>query len=779
MSIEYSPFKVAVIEKVLENENNSTRFELFANAVVSAIEGGAKVLSTSASWDNNRDGVGYGSAAGLYVCTSLRDDIDSKATDDLEGLTQKTQGIKRVYVCLSHPLSEHRRSKLEGQLSALIDSKFPITCLGGNQIAEIAAKSGELPELYYGSEIADIVRVLTAQPSDGAQLRGLRLALIASSADDSDSIRKATYAAGLLDVLSEHKSLTAASCAKAFSESLRLHRSIAAETCRLHLNVLVASGLVGSDGTSYWITESGKSDATSRKSAAAGRLLQLKASIKGEIEESLRTPIVDDEFHRVWLILEDKLTQYFLTRGEEIVSEIASLMSNDGGTAEVDTGKSSSLTFLDDLAEAVAAAVTTAERKSEFNTAIRDIFSDRLGPAAEWLIRVAASFVSAAAMGLEHQSAEAVASLLKKTSIVLDTDVLLSLVGIDEPEHQGVKSLVTRWKELTGKVFVAEPVLEEFARHAHIAEVEFDHVQHLLPGTPEDRLILFKNVFVRAFGNLVAQGSARRNQWKTYIGQFRGAHVYDWSAALTTLVYDHGLEKLAPRSLKEAALEDQVRKYLVSLADESRSQTPYAQDKARRDAQLYAAIAHHLKSIRALDPAANCVLVSSARRLSIAEERFKIAADYQIVSTISSMLYLISLMPGVSLGLSAMKSFLFEGYRPGLSSELERTLLRMVRASKERELAFAQRGVLMKTVRDRFVRDAHEKGLRAPVERLIANAETEALAPENQQRTLAILAEALDKVGASNRVERENAELRRKNAELERELARRTRKGKA
>ena len=777
MPYEYSPFMVAVIEKVLELENNDARFERFANSIVSQVEGGAKILSTSSSWDLGRDGFGVGKASGIYVCSSLRDDIDQKTLADIERITGTTQHINRLYFCLSNRVSEHSRSKFEAQLASEVDAKFPITCLGANHIADIAAKAPELAEEFYGAEIADIVRVLTAKQSDSAQLRGLRLALIASSADDSDSIRKATYAAGLLDVLSDGHRMTSSSCAKALSDSLRLHRTIAGETCKIHLDVLVASGLAQSDGVSYWITTAGTQDVAERHYAAAGRLLQLKAAIKREIEESIRLPILDEEFHRIWLVLEDNLTRYFLTRGEEIVSEIAALIDDETAPQSKEAnGRSTSLTFLDELADAVASAVTTQERKAELSIAVRDIFSDRLGPAAEWLVRVAASFVSAAAMGLEHQSAEAVADILKKTSIVLDTDVLLSLVGEDEPEHQGVVSLVARWKGLTGKVFVAEPVLEEFARHANIAQVEFDHVQHLLPGTPEDRLVLFKNVFVRSFGGLIEAGKARKIQWKSFIEQFRGSTVYDWQPALKTLVYDYGLEKLAPRSSAEAQLEDQVKRYLVSLAEESRTQTPYAHDKARRDAQLYAAIAHHLKAARSVDPAANCVLVSSARRLATVESRFKIASDYQIVSSISAMLYLVSLMPGVTLGLSAMKSFLFEGYRPGLSSELERTLLRMVRASKERDLAFAQRGVLMKTIRDRFVKDAHEKGLKGPAQRLLESAEQQALEPENQVRTLEILTEALDKVGATHRVERENTELRRRNAELERELARRTRK---
>jgi hypothetical protein len=142
-----------------------------------------------------------------------------------------------------------------------------------------------------------------------------------------------------------------------------------------------------------------------------------------------------------------------------------------------------------------------------------------------------------------------------------------------------------------------------------------------------------------------------------------------------------------------------------------------------------------------------------------------------MVASISAMLYLISLLPGVSLGMSAMKAFLFEGYRPSLSSDLERTLLRMVRGSKDRELPFAKRGVLMDAVREKMLKDAHEKGIRGADRNVVEAAEAAAMTPANQPRTLEILSEALDKVGASHRLERENAELRARNRELEARLS--------
>jgi hypothetical protein len=59
-----------LIVSALANESFSSRFEEYANSVVSAIEGGVVVVSTSTTWDLGRDGRGL-QGSGIFVCASL------------------------------------------------------------------------------------------------------------------------------------------------------------------------------------------------------------------------------------------------------------------------------------------------------------------------------------------------------------------------------------------------------------------------------------------------------------------------------------------------------------------------------------------------------------------------------------------------------------------------------------------------------------------------------------------------------------------------------------
>lgn len=329
-----------------------------------------------------------------------------------------------------------------------------------------------------------------------------------------------------------------------------------------------------------------------------------------------------------------------------------------------------------------------------------------------------------------------------------------------------------------GRILIAEPVLEEVSRHAYIAQVDFDHVVHLLPGTPEDRLHLIGNVFVRAFGELVSEGKAKISHWRSYIAQFRGASQYEWANIFSVLEANYSIEKLPARSLEEASLEKSVREFLLSQAVARADRgpvTPFAQDKARRDAQLYAALVHYVATLRRMDPGATCLLVSSARRLAVTEEKFHGSGEAQLVVSIGALLHLLSLLPEVSLGLSAMKAFLFDEYRHNFSSDLERTLMRMVSASSERSIKFAKRGLLMRSVRDHVLKDATEKGLYGSEARLMKNFERQGFTPKNQASTMELLSAALDKAGVQRRSELEKAALEAKIRELEAKLERKNR----
>lgn len=282
---------------------------------------------------------------------------------------------------------------------------------------------------------------------------------------------------------------------------------------------------------------------------------------------------------------------------------------------------------------------------------------------------------------------------------------------------------------------------------------------------------MVSNAFVRTFAELVERGALKVNQWKSYIEQFAGGSDYDWNPVYQTLSADFGIDRLPKRDLASAAFEAQVMAHLVHQAQSKLTQDPYAEDKARRDATLYVAVLDHLTKLKEHDPASACIVVSSAKRLQEVEQEFKRTGEPQLVVSVGAALYMIALLPDVQLGLTAMKSFLFDEQRYRFSSDLERNLLRLVRGTAQVALPQAKRGVLMRVLRQKLVKDASERGER-PTEQSVRRLEREAMIGANEKRTMTLLSEALEEVGLGTREKGEVQQLRKRIAELESQLER-------
>jgi len=759
--------ELTVSQLVLEIESNAYRFECFCREAVSIIEGGAIILSTSRSWDLGRDGVGTGTARGVYVCVTLRDDVDGKALDDITRLMATTPSIKRVYFCSSKKLSENTLSLLEQQLATELDATFEIKCLGASQLLDTVTGSPGILERHYGGDLKAALKAISPDQSDDGDLNGLHLALIAAAGDTSVKIRQDLYSGALLEVLNDGTPRTAVGCAKKIAERLHLARSISESALKPHLDRLVEDGSLSLQSNLYAITAPGVARWTALQTSAADHILKGRRAIRIAYETSLGENLSDPDFNKIFDILEDYLTAHFHRRGAAIVAEVAGLLDEP---EQLELKLESQLSFLEELAQTIANTSQHPQRRQELQQATQDLFHDRTSLATEWLVRVCASYVACCALGLEQSVANALNRLISKTALILDTDVLLSLLGTGEPEHQGVETIVRLWRASGGRIFVGEPVLEEAAYHAHIASLDYEQVRHLVPGTPDDRLRLIENVFVRSFAELLATGTAKRKQWGRYISQFRGATPYDWSTLYSYLQSEYSIQQLPPKVSELDQLEADVRTFMVGLATQAGHSGKAAADKARRDASLYVQIVHFLQGTRATDPGSAALLVSSARRLARAEEKFRRSGEAQIVVPISVALYLVSLAPNVTLGIPAMKAFLFEERRPGFSSDLERSVLRMVRTSTEISMPWAKRGVLMREVRDRIIQDAKRQGLPHATETDARELERKALAESERSRTIQVLGQALDKVVVTTRQEEEVRRLRAEVERLQREL---------
>lgn len=762
-----NPIEITVSQAAIIQDTNDARFENFSRDAIAILEGGARIFSTSASWDLGRDGVGAGKARGIYVCASLRDDIDQKALSDLSRLTKTTRAIERVYFCSSQRLTEHRITLLEAQLAGETDRRFPITVLGASQLSEAVAANPDVLERYYAAEIKGALRAISSDPSDESEVQGLRLALVAAAGDSSSEIRQALYHGGLLSVMSDGVPRTASGCAKALSDSLHLHHVISDASVRPQLEQLVQAKYLTTHERGFFITESGLQRSNELHVQAADRFLGGRLAVRKAIEDAIGEPLDEDSYSRIWAVFEERVAAHFHARGVAMVAEVSALL--DEAPQDSIPAAQPGLSFLSELATAVAHTATHPQRRSELHQAVVDLFSDRTSVATDWLVRVSASFVACCALGLEHSTGEALARLFARTALVMDTDVVLSLLGEGEPEHPAVFTIVSKWTKFGGKVLASEPVLEEVAYHAHIAQHDFEQVRHLLPGSSEDRLHIVENVFVRSFAEHMATSGARIGHWGRFIAQYVGSASYNWDRVMSHLRAEHSVGTLPHRTAEYEPLEQSVRSFLIRSAEQRGYVGKTVTDMASRDARLYAQMVQYLQSIRATDPGATCLLVSSAQRLAETEDRFHESGEQQMVVSISTVLQLLSLVPQVSLGLSAMKAFLFEERRPGFSSDLERTILRLVRTSGEFSMPWAKRGALMREVRDRLVDDARKEGRQLPTDTNTNSLERAALEDQNRPRMIQILAASLDKVAVRTRLEDENARLRKQLSALQKE----------
>lgn len=768
-----SDFLANVDEIVISADTNPARFERFCVNVLTAVEGGSPVVATSVVWDLGRDGRGIGPANHLFVCTSLRDDVDVKAIEDIERLVQTTRNIRTLYFCSSQSLTEHRCEKIAAGLCEYLKPDVTVNVLGSKQLAELGRRY-EVIDRAYGSEIKDILSRLSGDQSKSEELQGLRLALLSTGAEDSIQIREQVYRNGLLDVLSDGHARTSDKLAIDLSSVLRLGRSLDPACLIPYLSTLTSENLVDKAANGvYSINSLGVESLENAKAAGASSFVEGRNSIRKILEEAVGTPILDDDFLRIWTVFEDRLAFYLQSRGEQIVAEVTTLFgeATEGAVGNSEVERGSSLSFLEELADAVAASVRHSERQEVVRQAVKDMFSDRSGDAAKWLVTVCASFITACTLGLEYRSGEVVRALMRRISLVLDTDVVLSLLGEGEPEHEAVELIVKKWRENRGQVLIGTPVLQEAAYHAYIAQNDFEQVKLKLPGNEDYRLRLIENAFVRSFAHMMASRDVRLPHWRNYIFQFRGGSEYDHANLFQYLVAEYGLGKLPDRDAIKSSEVEAVKAFILDLVEAQKLRVgKNERDKAARDAELYVALVAHLARLREADPDAGCLLISSARRIAAVDAHFEMSGEARLVISISSALYLVSTLPTVSLGLSALKSFLFDERRQKFSSEFERTVLRMVSSSKEHSaFVFSRRGLLVRELKNRLVSRAEMVGGIAN-HRDEAEVERNSLKAENRESFVEALAASLDAVSTNTRTDKRLQDALRELAETKRQL---------
>jgi hypothetical protein len=770
------PLPLGVARAVIADEAYPLRFEQFAASLASRIEGGTRIVTTSSNYDQTRDGVPVGAGPRAYLCCSLTDEVDDKVEADAKKLGKSTKGIERLYFCLSQKLTERAEDRLAATVAKLAGCAGRVTVLGREKLAGFASQYDDILRHHYPAEVKAALQAL-ADGASGSELeQSLRLALSVAGTDDAAGIREGVWASAIRLVLADGVSRTAAELAAHLSNHLKLSAVLRADVLRIHVNEQISHGLVtaGAAGT-FALSDKGRAAFAEDEERVAANVLQGRTAFRRAVEQALRQALTDSQANDMWLAIQDALAMLLYQRGHEILglmapvfgSAVASSSGDDGGPSGPPSTPSPALLrvpvhkdIVGPIADAAASSFTLKEQGEEVHTAVSDLLHSGDGEAVDWLTRSCFAFVCACSLGLEVRTQAALESIIERTAIVLDTDVVLSLLSIDESAHDSVEVLTKQWREYGGQVLVTKEVLSEVAHHAWIAQVDLDYVADLWPASHLDRQVLSKNAFVRGFGRLLElKQGVKPSHWSRWIRQFKGKSKEDLAAVRTTLTKDYGFGELPPPNTQSRELAKQVRTYLErkhrlrphaslhdSRADFIRS------DKAKRDASLFASIVQAIHQGHDRGDGRATYLITSSGRFRDVQRKF-MDGEPSFILSVPAAAYILSMVPGRSLGLSALRAFLFDGRWQERVSDFQLLALRIVKRSAEFDIPWAKRSALLRDLRGRVESVARDRSNRRHVSPEAADKIEEEWMAKGSDELSKALALALDQVAADRSTE--------------------------
>ena len=422
----------------------------------------------------------------------------------------------------------------------------------------------------------------------------------------------------------------------------------------------------------------------------------------------------------------------------------------------------------DDLAEAIAIIGTAIEdlqlRSADLSRAMGQAFVDALhdkeSPLFDWLTQRCLIYVTACSLGLQPDAQRQVTSRIKELDLLLDTDVVLSLLGDAEANHNAVVDLIKTWRRIGGKIYVTGPVLEEVAYHAWVSERDMKSVwPHIMRYSNVDTIQLVPNVFVRGFRKVAKRMTLAG--WGQYMANFRGSHERDYSK-IRGLLKDEGVEVVTDEAVEEP-LADLIAKELYQrkssgMPASEPTRLANLQSKCSRDGRLVALLLAHRKQKQELGRSA--VIVSSSAYLAAACRKFAHTHDaVEPVMNAGAVAYLLTFSPGVALSMRSLQRLLFD---PGFGEQigpLERRALQIIKSSNEYSLPFSRRHALRDEMHKSMARFASSRGESfGAVEERYANA-------ENDDEFMQLVARSVDAF-ATSKSEEENRRLSKENEEL-------------
>ena len=709
------------IYQILENEISDGRFELFANDVVTVLEG-RPILPTSRSWDLGRDGRTASPGHGVYVLSSLRKDFSDKAREDAERLRETTSRIRRVYFYSSQRITDYATERIRGDLQGIFGLDVDVDAYGSTQLVGLVqeGKVRSVFEKHYSSEIAALKFLCRPVEDDSPHIQGLQLALATFTSGDVGSLREALYQNLIIQLLANGP-LSSREMLDAADRMFGM-RCLTKFSVEHHCKALTEVGCIESVGPRFRLTGIGESRLDALRAAQRGEELRGGQVVRHTVETSLGMTLTNDHWGRIWSSLQTGLANAFYSRGKEIVALVSALAEGQ----EVEGMREGFADLLDRTIVQVVSRTCQSIQRKQFIRALRDAFlpGDPSG-AFEFLADLASKFVALCTLGFPQEVQAVLERTFSQFRFVFDTDVLIAWFCQHEPGHDAAKAVYEIAMRLKRPIFIPGRVAEETARHATKAyPVHRDQVQGRRGELRWFEVQELQSAFAREFEYLRLEGHVHKRQWPKYIQRYAGALnlgrdglVPDiprmrrlLSAEHFVLISHDSPETRDLRSRLAAQLgEHRLRRFETSF-DYFRDRK-IEEEKAKVDADLLIAVANAICKSEQTGLGERFLLISSANVMKrLPRESVALLGTAPEVITLPEAAVLVSLLPGPPLSLRALRSMLFEGEFHEAVSPLQNRVLTVLRSSDSVEIPGASRGILLEEFKDQLLRSARASG---------------------------------------------------------------------
>lgn len=729
-----------MIKRILEEETSPIRFEQFCCELFTERDQ-QEYLATSQSWDLSRDGRTLPSATGKvgFICATTEKTFDAKAKSDLERLLKFAKPAS-IYFCTSQSESEHSLQKTENEIKELARDVQSITAVGGHQFASLVQAHRKAFEHRYVAELLDNHDFLS-ETNAQENILGMQAALATNLDETAQTLRDELLKFLTIATIASKTKCTISALAKSVSDSLHLPRIIESLYFKETIDKLSKVGLIKASNGILELTKKGEDYFQASKKHTREKNKKIKEAVRHSIEKLLNDDLSDGGFDKLWQHLQDELSNLFLAQGLKVIQAISSLTNNQNPGPRSTFGE-----LLEGMRKRIIALQIGGGRSDAVAQAVIDLFSEKESEAFQWLSELAVKYVNLCSLGLEPSAQHEISGRLRDLDLVLDTDVILSLISEGERPHQAILDALERWKKVGGGVVITPPVIEEAAYHAWISEFEYIDLAAQLSGFTEEEMRRYvKNAFVRAFYYL-GDGNYSMTRWKRYISEYRGRSRED-ATKIESILTEKDY-KLVPEMPKDAAFEKKVRDRIFELRH--LSLTAYVPksvgDKIVRDTKLLSFVKLQKSQLR--NRYHRVIIISSSPILQkVAKEFENELGDHGAVWPVGAIAFLMTLIPGVKLTMNTLRNCLFDEHDFDSLDQITQFALRVIRQSEEYTLGYSQRPTLKSALQRKIDRAAKERGQR-PNELV-----SELLDPEkivqSKDKLTEVIADAIDEIQAS------------------------------